>query len=110
MRHPSSSRSLAALAAIFASVACGEQYCQSGPKYGMQCYDINSTEYQETQVRGETVSERYEPGPGHPVGAGVTGPERASPGCAVLSDESGRHWVMSEACQTRREPAYGAVR
>lgn len=92
---------------------CGENYCQSGPKYGMQCYTINEVEWQETQVRGETVAERYR-------GNAMT----PSPGC-VLATPSGlvqepmtatavgassTSYVMSGACTTRREPAYGAVR
>jgi hypothetical protein len=87
-----------------ALTGCGERYCQSGPKYGTQCYDINSTEWQETQVRGETVSERYAPGPGHP-----TGSAEPSPGCAVIASEDGTS-IMSEACMSRRMPANGAVR
>ena len=84
---------------------CGETYCQSGPKYGMQCYDINSIEWQETQVRGETISERYAAGPSHPSAA----PE-ISPGCAVLRNPTTGLWVTSGACISRRQPAYGAVR
>ena len=88
-----------------ALLGCGESYCQSGPKYGMQCYDINAIEWQETQVRGETVSERYAAGPGHP-GAGIS----PSPGCAILTNPTTGLSFMSGACTSRREPAYGAVR
>ena len=84
---------------------CGESYCQSGPKYGMQCYDINAIEWQETQVRGETVSERYAAGPGHPS----AGPS-PSPGCAFLTNPTTGLYVMSGACASRRQPAHGAVR
>ena len=100
---------LVGLFAFAASLTgCGETYCQSGPKYGTQCYDINAIEWQETQVRGETISERYAAGPSRPTGIGATGPAQASPGCAVLTNDS--FYVMSEACTTRRAAAYGAVR
>jgi hypothetical protein len=84
---------------------CGETYCQSGPKYGTQCYDINSIEWQETQVRGETISERYAAGPSHPSAA----PE-VSPGCAVSANPNTGFYLMSGACSSRRQPAHGAVR
>jgi hypothetical protein len=90
------------------ATGCGETYCQSGPKYGTQCYDINAVEWQETQVRGETISERYTRGPSHPTG-GPSNPLEPSPGCAVVTAPSGLY-VISEACSTRRQPAYGAVR
>jgi hypothetical protein len=83
---------------------CGEGYCQSGPKYGTQCYDMNSIEWQETQVRGETVSERYAAGPSHPVSS-----PPLSPGCVVAGSPSSLY-VASGACTSNRQPAYGAVR
>lgn len=86
---------------------CGETYCQYGPKYGMQCHDINAQEHQETQVRGETVSERYMAGASHPRGGRA--PAAAAPGCAVFRNDAGL-LVQSAACWSERQPAHGAVR
>lgn len=88
---------------------CAETDCQSGPKYGTQCYDLDAIEHQETQVRGETISERYQAGASHPK-VGPEGHSPIRPGCAVLEHvPSGAH-VVSGACTSRRQPAQGAVR
>jgi hypothetical protein len=56
---------LAFVIACTTSFACGEQYCQRGPKDGGQCYTINEVEWQETQVRAEPPPEcSTEPSPG----------------------------------------------
>jgi hypothetical protein len=95
--------------ACVTSVACGEQYCQSGAKYGARCYTINEVEWQETQVRAEPPPERAtEPSPGC-VLMTPNGPYTVpQPGAA--SSARPQAYVMSGACVSRRVPAYGAVR
>jgi hypothetical protein len=90
-----------------AAGGCSELYCQSGSKYGTQCYSTNEVEWQETMVR--------EPPP----------PEKStqpSPGCALLTKE-GVHvmsqnpnvtskppaYLMSDACVSHRQPVEGAL-
>ena len=89
---------------------CGESYCQSGPKYGTQCYSQNDVEWQRTQ-------QREEPWPD----ARTTQP---SPGCALAtahglaqqpyspnaSSSAQPPYLMSSACISRQQPVYGAVR
>jgi len=83
------------VAAVLLS-GCGETYCQSGPKYGTQCYSMNDTEWQQTQVRGDfDVPSRPEP-------------PQPSPGCAVLGASGA--YLVSGACLPQRVPAPGAVR
>jgi hypothetical protein len=93
---------------VTALLGCAETYCQSGPKYGTQCYDLNALEHQETQVRGETISERYVAGASHPR-VGAAGPTPPSPGCTTLEHASGIS-IVSDACTSRRQPAHGAIR
>jgi len=98
-----------------AAVACGENYCQSGPKYGTQCYTINEVEYQETQVRGETETRPpvLSPSPGCALaGSDGTLVQQPPPG-AVPSASPMRPntiYVMSGACVSRRVAAHAAVR
>lgn len=89
---------------------CSESYCQSGPKYGTQCYSVNDVEWQRTQ-------QREEPWPA----ARTTQP---SPGCALVtthglaqqpyspnaSSSAQPPYLMSSACVSRQQPVYGAVR
>jgi hypothetical protein len=93
--------------------ACGEQYCQRGAKYGGQCYTINEVEWQETQVRAEPPPERsIEPAPGcellTPDGVYVV--PKPGPGGWSTTARRPRLYVMSGACVSRRQPAYGAIR
>ncbi|HEX9618571.1 MAG TPA: hypothetical protein VF989_00465 [Polyangiaceae bacterium] len=93
---------------------CAEQYCQSGPKYGTQCYTINEVEWQETQVRSEPppAERSYLPSPGC-VLVGTQGTVRQplpnAAGGAPPGVPPGLH-LLSGACVSRRVTAHGAVR
>jgi len=89
---------------------CGESYCQSGAKYGTQCYSINDVEWQRTQQREERWPEERTTTP--------------SPGCVLAtprglvqqpyspnaSTTAQAPYLMSGACVSRQQPVYGAVR
>lgn len=98
----------------FAVVACGETYCQSGPKYGTQCYSMNEVEWQETQVRGETEVRPpvTTPSPGCVLaGSDGTLVQQPLPGSSAPAPvKPGVLYAMSGACVSRRLPAHGAVR
>lgn len=91
----------------FAVGGCSELYCQSGSKYGTQCYSINEVEWQETMVREPPPPEKS---------------TRPSPGCALLTEDgvymmpqnpnataTPPAYLMSEACITRRQTVEGAL-
>lgn len=89
---------------------CLETYCQSGSKYGTQCYSRNEIEWQETSVRGETDDRRppfaHEPSPGCVDLASGRVAQKPSSTAPTLAPP----YVVSGACVNQREPAYGAVR
>ena len=90
--------------------ACGEVYCQSGSKYGTQCYTMEQVEWQETQQRPDPPPERAtEPSPGcvlmTPKGPHVVPPPAPS---WVAQPARPPFYVMSGACVTSRQTAYGA--
>ena len=96
-----------AFAFAFALGGCSELYCQSGSKYGTQCYSTNEVEWQETMVREPPPPEKS---------------TRPSPGCALVTDH-GVHmmsqnpnvhatppaFLMSDACVSHRQPVEGAL-
>ena len=92
---------------------CGEQYCQSGAKYGTQCPTINEVEWQRTQQREEPwpAERTVTPAPGcvlaTPRGY-VQRPFTPTPtGSAANLPPL---YLMSGACVSRQQPVYGAVR
>jgi hypothetical protein len=104
-----------ATAGLVLTVLCGccGTYCQSGPKYGTQCRNINDVEWQRTQQREE------------PWPAAQT--NTAAPGCLLVSPTKLAQqsltvgptnsaasvpppYLMSGACLSRQQPVYGAVR
>ena len=94
------------------AAACGEQYCQSGPKYGGQCYTINQVEWQESQVRSAPPPERsIEPSQGC-VLATPTGDYTVPPPVPSTTPAPAKPnvYLMSGACVTRREPVHGATK
>lgn len=92
---------------LFAS-ACAEQYCQRGAQSGTKCYNINEVEWQETMSRPPPPRERAtQPAPGcwlltkggvYVMPQGTGGSSSATP----------PHYLMSDACVTRRVPNHGA--
>ena len=101
---------LLAFAATWLS-ACGEAYCQSGPKSGTQCYNINDVEWQRSQQREEPwpAERTTQPSPGC-VLATPTGltqqPLNGSNNSAAVPPP----YLMSGACVSRQQPVYGALR
>jgi len=96
-----------------ALAGCGEQYCQSGPKYGTQCYTINEVEWQETQVRGgppEEASTQPSPGCALLTPKGVVQQPLPSAAASAAPSRVPPPYLMSGACTTRRRTAHGAVR
>ncbi len=92
---------------------CGDTYCQSGAKYGTQCYSNNDIEWQRTQQREEPwpVARATEPSPGcllvtragvvqQPLAASSSG----APAAPVAP------YLMSGGCLSQQQPVYGAVR
>jgi hypothetical protein len=109
-------RLLPLLQVVFAALftcACGETYCQSGPKYGTQCPTINDVEWQRTQQREEPwpAARTTEPSPGCAL---------VTPGGVIQRPNTARSsgapsnlpppYLMSGACASRQQPVYGAVR
>jgi hypothetical protein len=93
--------------------ACGEAYCQTGPKSGTQCYNINDVEWQRTQQREEPwpAERTTQPSPGcvlatptgltqQPLNGGGSGNSASVP----------PPYLMSGACLSRQQPVYGALR
>ncbi|HLV64593.1 MAG TPA: hypothetical protein VKY73_02225 [Polyangiaceae bacterium] len=102
---------LGAMALSIVLGACGEQYCQVGPKYGTQCYAINEVEWHEAQVGPEPAPERAtQPAPGCAVLSrqGVTVVPQPGAGGSPSSPQG--PYLTSGACVSRRVPAPGAVR
>jgi hypothetical protein len=101
---------LAAFAATWLC-ACGETYCQTGPKSGTQCYNINEVEWQRSQQREEPwpAERTTQPSPGC-VLATPTGltqqPLNGSSNSAAVPPP----YLMSAACISRQQPVYGALR
>lgn len=94
--------------------SCGEQYCQSGPKYGNECYTINEVEWQESSARAEPPEERAtEPAPGCALlnADGVYDEPMPGNGSGVVrANQRPQSYAMSGACVTRRRTEHGAVR
>jgi hypothetical protein len=101
--------SLTLVLALGGVAGCSELYCQSGPKYGTQCYSINEVEWQETMVAPPPPPQRS---------------TQPSPGCALLTPNGvytmsqnpnatatpTPPYLMSGACVTRRQPVAASIR
>jgi len=90
--------------------ACGEQYCQRGPKSGTKCYTINEVEWHETVARPEPPPERAtQPSPGCWLlnRNGVYVMPQGSGGRSTATPPA---YLTSGACVSRRRPVHGAVR
>jgi hypothetical protein len=115
MKHRASrslSPLLIAIAALLVS-ACGDTYCQSGPRYGTQCPNINDQEWQRTQQREEPWSEartrNTAPGCALASPAGIVQQSYAASSAGAPSNLP-PPYLMPAACTSRQQPVYGAVR
>jgi hypothetical protein len=112
-RRPAANPVLAAVLATLAAVSgCAEGYCQSGPKYGMQCYSINELEWQEAQVRGER-REQAAVSPGCVLatpGGFVQQPLPTGGGGVSMQPATAAPYLMSGACAPTRRSVPGPFR
>jgi hypothetical protein len=105
-------QSVGSLVFVAVSSGCAEAYCQSGPKYGTQCYSINEIEWQETQVRSEPAPGQWstKPAPGCVLATPQGYYRQPLPGAAGSGGTPPAAYLASGACFSRRVPAHGAVR
>jgi hypothetical protein len=105
----------AVLAALASTWLCGcaETYCQSGPKSGTQCFNINDVELQRTQQREEPwpAERTTEPSPGCLLATPTGLTQQPLNGAGSGSSASvPPPYLMSGACVSRQQPVYGALR